>query len=142
MEEKLLEAKPDPSSWSEICIERTRRIENSITSLSDLILVKFVANNERLDLITSVYTNDLDKQQDLLNEQKRIVERIHEQVVLISNQMAGIQQWKTNGERKVDIWYKRQSVQTGFLVLIVGVISNTNKIAAVAKGLLVILGGG
>lgn len=118
-----------------VCRERVKRIESKINTSMDTIVSNITSLDEKMNMVVVSHTNILDRHE-------RDINNVCDEVKGIAETIAGITQWKINGERREDVWYRRQTVKTGLLVLIVGIISNINKIWLVLKGLMIAINGG
>lgn len=118
-----------------VCRERSRRIEERIEATEKNIIGKVEQLEAKLAVVIDNHESTLDRHEESIDD-------VLNQVSEIDRQVTGVLQWKTDGEREEDAWYKKQGAKTGFLVLAVGVISNAGKIVAVVKAFALAIGGG
>ncbi len=111
-----------------VCKERVQRIEDKIASSSQAI-------TNSLDTLNTQVTTLVERHEEAIQE-------VTGKVEAISDQMIGVVQWKANGERQKDAWYKRQTLRTAILLLIAGIITNPDKINMALRSFLAILSGG
>lgn len=118
-----------------VCKERTQRIEQQIESTAKNIIGKVESMDEKLAIV-------IESHEDTLKRHEDNIDGVLDQLLVVGQKVTGILQWKANGEREEDAWYKKQGAKTGFLVLAVGIISNAGKIAAIIKAFVLAIGGG
>ena len=128
IEEENVEGSPEGFVDEKVCVERVKRIEAKIDSSSTAITASI---SQLSELIKSDITG-----------QKEIVDKHGEQLDNLNAQVVGLLQWKINGEKKADVWYRRQAFVISMVVLAVGVLSNASKIVVAVKGLFIAWGGG
>lgn len=119
----------------QVCKERSHRIEQRIESTEKNIIGKVEQLEAKLAIV-------IDNHESTLGRHEESIDDALDQIVKIDRQVTGVLQWKTNGEREEDAWYKKQGAKTGFLVLAVGILSNAGKIVAVIKAFVLAIGGG
>ena len=115
--------------------ERTKRLEAAIENLSNIVITKFVAFDEKTEIILQAHTDKLDKQEEDIHS-------VNKEVKDIGKQVTGILQWKEDGEKKRDVWFKWQVAITSVAVLLVGLLSNMSKVILGAKVIISFFNGG
>jgi len=128
LEEENVEGSPEVAVDEKVCVERVKRVEAKIDSSSSTINTSITQLSE---LIKSAIAGH-----------KEIIDKHGEQLSNLNDQVIGLLQWKLNGEKKADVWYRRQAFVISMVVLAVGVLSNASKIVVVVKGIFIAWGGG
>lgn len=118
-----------------VCIERVGRLKSEIESGLSTVVAKVEGVDNKIDLL-------IENCIIILNKHEEKIETMNGKIGGISTQVTELVQWKVNGERGQDVWYKRQAFVTGVAVLLVGILSNISKITVVLKEALVLFSGG
>jgi len=128
IEEENVEGSPEKFVDESVCFERVKRIEAKIDSSSSAI-------TSSISQLSELIRSDI-------AGQKEIIDKHEEQLDNLNAQVIGLLQWKINGEKKADVWYRRQAFVISMVVLAVGVLSNASKIVLAVKGIFIAWGGG
>lgn len=125
----------DPTVLEKVCKERVKRIEQLIES-------SYKGVENQMGNMTNAFEDMIENNKIIEASRELEMQNLRTETSTLNNQIASLLQWKINGERQEDVWYKRQTVKTGILIIVVGIISNLDKLLPVLKNVAIALNGG
>jgi hypothetical protein len=116
-----------------LCDERVMRIEGKVDNLSTVVITNMASIKEHFELVVENHKGYIEKHEEEIDDTKEKVSELRTEIGMM-------QQWKNNGERYTDVWYKRQGVVVSAAVLFVSIIFNLDKVAAAGKYVVTAIG--